>query len=133
MKLGYVLIYVNDLLKTIDFYEKAFGLKKKFVNPTNQYAEMENDGGMVLGFVQDDYVAKHCVPGFRKNTVGEISAGFEIVFVTENINASIEKAVKAGATLVSRPTQKPWGQMVAYVTDINGILVEICGSINPTN
>lgn len=28
MKLVYTLFYVDDVLKTMDFYEKAFGLKK---------------------------------------------------------------------------------------------------------
>lgn len=130
MKLGYLLVYVKDLLRTIDFYEKALGLKTRFINESKQYAEMVNEGGIVLGFVDEEYAFKHCVSDFRKNKVGDTPAGFEIAFVTENIEASLENALKAGATLVTEPTQKPWGQTVAYVTDINGILIEIC---SPTN
>lgn len=39
MKLGYTLFYVDDVAKTMDFYEKAFGLKKGFAHE-DQYGEM---------------------------------------------------------------------------------------------
>jgi len=34
--------------------------------------------------------------------------------------------VKAGATLLSPPATKPWGQTVAYVRCPDGTLVELC-------
>lgn len=126
MKLGYFIVYVEDLLKTINFYEKAFGLKTRFINQTNQYAEMENEkGSIVLAFADEQYVSKHCVSDFRKNKNGTIPAGFEIAFVTQNIDFSLQQALNAGAKLIVQPTQKHWGQTVAYVTDINGILIEL--------
>jgi uncharacterized glyoxalase superfamily protein PhnB len=36
------------------------------------------------------------------------------------------QALKAGATSLSEPSAKPWGQTVAYVRDNNGFLVELC-------
>lgn len=36
------------------------------------------------------------------------------------------KAVKAGAELIAKPTEKPWGQTVSYVRSIEGTLIEIC-------
>jgi lactoylglutathione lyase len=38
----------------------------------------------------------------------------------------VQKATSFGAVLVKEPTQKPWGQIVAYVRDLDGFLVEIC-------
>jgi lactoylglutathione lyase len=49
MKLGYTLLYVDDVLKTMDFYEKAFGLARGFAHE-NQYGEMVT-GETKLGFV----------------------------------------------------------------------------------
>ena len=43
----------------------------------------------------------------------------------------MQKAREAGATLVSAPENKPWGQMVAYVRDLDGFLVEICTEVEP--
>jgi uncharacterized glyoxalase superfamily protein PhnB len=38
----------------------------------------------------------------------------------------VDRAVAAGAALVTPPAQKPWGQTVAHVRDLNGVLIEIC-------
>jgi lactoylglutathione lyase len=46
--------------------------------------------------------------------------------VTEDVAGAFAVAVKAGADPVAKPKQKPWGQLVAYVRDPNGFLVEIC-------
>jgi lactoylglutathione lyase len=37
-----------------------------------------------------------------------------------------KQAVNAGATAVSEPATKPWGQTVAYPRDNSGDLVELC-------
>ena len=52
--------------------------------------------------------------------------GFEIALVTPDVPALYARAVKAGATSVSEPTAKPWGQTVAYLRDKDGHLVELC-------
>jgi lactoylglutathione lyase len=35
----------------------------------------------------------------------------------------------SGATEVKPPETKPWGQIVVYVRDLNGFLVEICSEM----
>nr|WP_310793712.1 VOC family protein [Flavobacterium lindanitolerans] len=47
-------------------------------------------------------------------------------FTTENVEETILKAVNAGATVVENPKTKPWGQIVAYLRDLDGFLIEIC-------
>ena len=111
MKLGYFIVYVEDLLKTINFYEKAFGLKTRFINQRNQYAEMENEKGfIVLAFADEHYLSKHCISDFRKNKNGTIPAGFEIAFVTQNIDFSLQQALNSGPILMVQPTQKHWAR-----------------------
>lgn len=58
MKLGYTLIYVDDVKKTMKFYEKAFGLKSGFRHESNQYGEMVT-GDTKLGFVHHDTAKSH--------------------------------------------------------------------------
>jgi len=53
----------------------------------------------------------------------------EIGLTTDNVQEAVDKAIKAGASLVENPKVKPWGQTVAYVKDIDGFLVEICTPI----
>ena len=50
----------------------------------------------------------------------------EVAFVTDDVQAEFAVAVKVGAVPVAEPKQKPWGQTVGYVRDLNRFLVEIC-------
>lgn len=54
MKLGYVILYVADVGQTVDFYEAAFGLKRRFVHESGQYAELET-GATALAFVHEAF------------------------------------------------------------------------------
>ena len=124
MKLGYTIIYVSDVLKTIEFYKQAFSLEVKSLHDSNQYAEMQT-GETTLAFASEGLAESNEVR-FKPNRATEIAAGFEIAFVTDNVNTAFKIAIKAGASPIAPPKKKPWGQTIAYVKDINGVLVEIC-------
>jgi uncharacterized glyoxalase superfamily protein PhnB len=40
MKYAYTILYVENVTKTIEFYEKAFGFHRKFITPENDYGEL---------------------------------------------------------------------------------------------
>lgn len=124
MKLGYVILYVADVVETVHFYEKAFGLSRRFIHESNAYAEMET-GQTALAFVSETMLSHP----FRKNRIHEDAAGIEVSLVTENVSERFDHAIKSGAIEVLRPETKPWGQIVSYVRDNNGCLVEICSPI----
>ena len=50
-------------------------------------------------------------------------------FVTDDVASAYKKALAAGAAKVTPPKEKPWGQTVAYVRDLNGFLVELCTAV----
>ena len=64
---------------------------------------------------------------------GSIGQAIAIGFVTKDVEAAFNTAVRAGATSVSKPKTKPWGQVVSYVRDCNGFLVEICSPMGSSN
>ncbi|NBO24448.1 MAG: VOC family protein [Chlamydiae bacterium] len=125
MSLGYVILYVANVEATVLFYEKAFGLTCRFLHESKTYAEMET-GQTALAFV-DETILSH---PFRKNRSKEESAGIEVSLVTKDVEQHFHRAIKAGAIEVLQPAIKPWGQIVSYVKDNNGCLVEICSPIN---
>ncbi len=127
MHLGYVILYVKDVKKTINFYEKAFDLKLRFLHESKAYAEMET-GQTLLAFVSEDMIQQS--HAFRKNSLTKEPAGIEISFVTDNVEKQYNTALKAGAASVIKPEHKPWGQTICYVKDNNGCLVEICSPIS---
>ena len=131
MKFGYTILYVQDVRLTLDFYEKAFGFTTGFVVPTNDYGELNVQGGTTLAFAAEAFMEKSMGANkFRINRKDDVcAAGAEITFVTEkgeNIQEIFKKVVEAGATIAAEPAMKPWGQMVGYVRECNGFLVEIC-------
>lgn len=123
MKFGYVLLYVEDVERTMDFYAKAFQLKKGFIADGKEYGEMVT-GETKLGFVQHALVETH---GFKydKMSLERKPGSQEIAFVATDVTGAFAAAVQNGATELSKPSQKPWGQTVGLVRDINGFIVEI--------
>ena len=41
MKFGYTIVYVNSVPEVLSFYERAFGLKTRFLHDSKQYGELE--------------------------------------------------------------------------------------------
>jgi uncharacterized glyoxalase superfamily protein PhnB len=85
-------------------------------------------GDTKLGFVHHDTAASHGF-NYQKVTPTTDAPGIEIGFVAEDVDAAFATAVDAGATPTSQPAKKPWGQVVSYVRDCNGLLVEICSAM----
>lgn len=124
MKFSYTILYVRDVPSAVAFYERAFGLKQRFMHESGQYAEMET-GGTTLAFASNELARSNLTQGFQENNLSNLPAGIEIGFVTEDVSAAFTSAVNTGAVAVVEPKVKPWGQTVAYVRDLDGILVEI--------
>ena len=124
MKFGHTIIYVADVAATVRFYERAFGLSPRFSDESGQYAEMET-GATTLAFAADELASQNITDTFTKNKPNANPAGVEIAFTTEDVEAAFAKAVENKATAIRQPTVKPWGQTVAYLRDLNGIIIEI--------
>jgi lactoylglutathione lyase len=125
MKLGYTMLYVKDVPRSVAFYEDAFGLSRRFVHEAGMYAEMDT-GATTLAFAANGLAKSNLPCGFQENHLSRPPAGFEIAFISDDVEAAYQRALAAGATAVSPPGQKPWGQTVAFVRDKDGIVVEIC-------
>ena len=128
MKFTYTIVYVADVAASLDFFERAFGLKRRFMVETCDYGELET-GATTLSFAQHATARGNLG---RDYVVAETSAqplGIEIGLVTDDVPAACERAVQAGATLLKAPASKPWGQVVAYVRCPDGTLVELCTAV----
>jgi catechol 2,3-dioxygenase-like lactoylglutathione lyase family enzyme len=126
MKLGYTLLYVTDVKRSVEFWERAFGLERKFIDDGGQYAELQTGGDAHLGFVAQKYIRETLPGGIRPFQKDEAPPPFEVALTTDDVPGALERAVQAGAHKVLAPTKKPWGQTVAYVRDCDGNLVELC-------
>ena len=125
--LGYVLLYVNDVAASLAFYEKAFGLARRFFHDDNgkAYGELET-GAIRLAFVSLALAQEHLKQEIVAAAPDKAPLGVEIALTTPDVPALFKRAVQAGAVTVSEPATKPWGQTVAYLRDNSGHLVELC-------
>ncbi|MFD0387859.1 VOC family protein [Tistrella bauzanensis] len=57
--------------------------------------------------------------------------GTELAFVVadEAVAVTVDRAIAAGAHLLTAPTRQPWGQLVAFLRDPDGLLLEVCGPV----
>jgi lactoylglutathione lyase len=125
VKFGYTILYVSNVIQSIDFYEQAFGFVRKFVTPENDYGELIT-GETTLSFASKPLANSNLKNGFLESHLTEKPFGIEIGFITDDVAVTLEKAVQVGAIIAEEPKQKPWGQTVAYLRDIDGFLIEIC-------
>ncbi|KZT16099.1 glyoxalase [Acidovorax sp. GW101-3H11] len=127
MHFGYTILYVEDVPRTIAFYEAAFGLQRRFVSEEGDFGELDT-GATALAFSSLQLMAQL---GKNPQRASASAPSFEIAFTTPDVPAAVERAVAAGARLVQGAEQMPWGQTVAYVADINDALVELCTPMAP--
>ena len=128
VKLGYTILYVSDVTKSIEFYEKAFGFERKFITPENDYGELLT-GETTISFVSKELANSNLGNGFIESSQLAKPFGIELALVTDNVQTIIDKALELGALVTEQPIQKPWGQTVSYIRDIDGFLLEICTPI----
>ena len=128
MQFGYTIIYVQDVEATLAFYEHAFGLASSFLHESMQYGEL-NTGDTKLAFASEALVESNGVHVLPNRLEHPQAPGFEIALITDDVAGAYQRALAGGAHHVTVPAEKPWGQIVAYVRDMNGILVELCSPI----
>lgn len=128
IKFGYTILYVTDVAKAIQFYNNAFDFQQKFISPENDYGEIVS-GETTISFASKELARTNLKNGFIESNLSEKPFGIELGFITDNVEEALIKAKNAGATIVESPIQKPWGQTVAYIRDIDGFLIELCTPI----
>ncbi|MGD6902897.1 VOC family protein [Bacillus infantis] len=124
LKLGYIILYVEDLEKTKQFYGELLGLELK--NEFGTYIEYDTGSTILSMNTRENGRELTDLPipaGFREEQTMELS------FVTEDVEGTIEKARQAGVRILLEPVKKPWGQIVAYMEDPDGHYIEICTPI----
>ena len=131
MQYAYTILYVRNVTKTIEFYEKAFGFHRKFITPENDYGELFT-GATTIAFASLELGRANFSKGFKEPNQSQPPFGIALALTSENIEADFETALNAGAVEYEPLTEKPWGQKVGYVLDNNGFLIEICTPIKTT-
>lgn len=127
IKFAWTILYVKNVRNTIEFYEKAFGFKTKFI-AGDEYGELIT-GETTLSFASIKQAASNLESGFTESNLKSKPHAFEIAITTTDVDKLYKHAIDCGATPEAPPSVKPHGQTVSYVRDIDGFLIEICTPI----
>ena len=129
MKFGYTIIYVDDVLNILNSYKEAFRFQEKFVHENNQYAELKT-GSSTLAFTDHETANFNGINVSKLIKQDKNAPPFELAFVSDDVEKDYKKAIEAGAVENKKTAAKPWGQVVGYVKDNNGFLIELYSPIN---
>ena len=125
LRFGYTIAYVADVAASLGFFERAFGLTRRFLHESGGYGELET-GATTLSFAQHDTARENLGRDYVAADRSEQPLGIEVGLLTDDVPAACERALREGATLLKPPVIKPWGQTVAYLRCPDGTLVELC-------
>ena len=125
VSLGYTIFYVNDVAATVDFFEAAFGLERRFVTDENDYGELVT-GSTTLAFVSLELAKANLDDAGGFISPDELKpAPASITLVTSDVVGTVAAAIAAGGRSYTDPIEKPWGQTVAYLLGPSNLLIEI--------
>jgi flavin reductase (DIM6/NTAB) family NADH-FMN oxidoreductase RutF/predicted enzyme related to lactoylglutathione lyase len=110
------ILAVSDLSRSISFYSKAFDWTIR--THGKHYAEFELPGGLGLALCTKDGFLKFvgATPDMPKDGVSPV----QIYLRTDDLPRSIARLHAAGATPLSKASDREWGEEAAYFGDPDG-------------
>jgi len=122
------ILAVRDLARSTAFYRAAFGWPARVETPV--YVELELPDGRGLGL----YVRE----GYARNT-GEMPVavpegaitGTELYFHVDDVADAVQRLVAAGARQLSPVGPRDWGDVAAYLADLDGNVIVVARPVAP--
>jgi lactoylglutathione lyase len=128
IKFSHMIFYVQNIKLALSFYKEAFDIETKFIHESEEYAELST-GETTLAFASEALGNSNLPNEFIPNNNSQLPASNEITLTAKDVKKAYNLALSKGAIDVIPPKEKPWGQLVAYIRDPNGLLIEIASSM----
>ena len=124
MRFAFTILYVENVAVTVAIWQAAFGLDVDYLHDDKIYAEL-NTGETKLCFAELEFGRSHFEDASTRAMFDRVPSRFEIGLVTNDVQAQYAQAISAGMVEVRSPFTQPWGRVVAWLQDPNGILIEL--------
>ena len=133
-QISVITLGVNDLEKSLAFYRDGLGWPSKGIVATEFHDEIsgaagaialfELQNGLLLSLYPRTELAKDAKQPVGVSSPTEFSLGY-LANSKEEVDALLNQAKVAGATITDEPRDRPWGIYSGYFQDIDGHLWEI--------
>ncbi|HZB03283.1 MAG TPA: VOC family protein [Actinomycetota bacterium] len=117
--LDYVILYVDDLERSLSFYRLLLGVVGARRSETYAELVLEN---CRLGF----YLREAAPDLLGRSSEG---SGAELLFLVEDVDAEADRLRSAGVRILSGPLDRPWGHRTVHIEDPDGHVVELAREI----
>jgi catechol 2,3-dioxygenase-like lactoylglutathione lyase family enzyme len=120
-RISMITLGVSDLTASIEFYEHGLGFPRLESPPSVAFFNLN---GTWLGLYSKDDLAEDAQVSSQGSGFGGFSLSHNVAGESE-VNAVMEQALAAGATLAKSPQKVFWGGYSGYFKDPDGHLWEI--------
>jgi len=111
MELSYVNVYVTDLARSLEFFEKTLGLDLQYSDADFGYASLDA-GPIRIGLAQVD-----AADAETRGLVGrQTGVGFQV----PDLAATHAALVARGVGFTMEPAKQPWGATMGMFADPDG-------------
>ena len=112
-RLGYVNVFVTDLARSVEFFEKTLGLEFQFSEEKFGYASFDA-GPMRMGLAQIDPADEQ-----SRGLVGRHTG---VGFAVSDLVSTHAELRERGVEFSMEPEKQPWGGFMALFADPDGNL-----------
>lgn len=124
MKFAYTIIYVENVPMTVEQWSSCLGFELSYLHEDQIYAELIS-GETTIAFAQIEFGRSHFDDADTQAIFDRPLGRFEIGLCTDDVSTAYRHAIEHGMNAAKPPMTQPWGQEVAWIVDLNGILVEL--------
>ena len=121
-RVGYVILFVADLERSVAFYRDVVGLEFRLAG--DGYVEFATQGAR-FGLYDRSRLEELTGQGPE----APAHPGGEAVFLVEDVDAEAARLRAAGAAILSGPVDRAWGHRTLHLEDPDGFVVELAVEI----
>jgi catechol 2,3-dioxygenase-like lactoylglutathione lyase family enzyme len=122
-----VILAVDDVDRSVDFYERAFGWPRNRKIEYSNYVELLEPGGGCLGLFERGAFER---TARAKTARAERQTATELYVRVDDLEPVMERLEALGARALAPPTAKEWGEEAAYYADPDGNVVAVARRLN---
>ncbi|MCO5559314.1 hypothetical protein L7F22_012911 [Adiantum nelumboides] len=111
---SYVILYVIDVKRFLDFYSKAFGFRIRKLDNSHKWGELDFNP-TTIAFTPIEEWETIATGGGHIPSKGEHQPKVYLSFSVDNLDATFKHAINCGAEAVAMPEEKVWGQKAGYL------------------